>query len=56
MGVALPDDLREQLQRAADAAGHSVAAEIRQRVERTFSEDAIDPVMRELIAGILTTA
>ena len=56
MGVALPDDLREQLQLAADAAGHSVAAEIRKRVERTFNEDAIDPVMRELIGGILTTA
>ena len=52
MGVALPDDLREQLQQAADAAGHSVAAEIRLRLEQSFRDDGIDPRTRLLMATI----
>jgi hypothetical protein len=33
-----------------------VSEEIRRRVERTFVEDALDPVTRELLAGIVDLA
>jgi hypothetical protein len=52
MGVALPDDLRKQLEQAAQAAGWSIAEEIRWRVKRTFEEDALDPETRGLLAAI----
>jgi hypothetical protein len=41
--ITLPDDLRADLDAACAASGYSVAEEIRQRVERTFKQDAIDP-------------
>ena len=56
MGVALPDDLREQLQLAADAAGHSVAAEIRKRVEESFRSDGINQPTRELANDVIELA
>jgi hypothetical protein len=56
MGVALSDDLREQLERAADVAGHSIAEEIRVRLAHSFQQEAIDPVTRELIEGIVNLA
>jgi alkanesulfonate monooxygenase SsuD/methylene tetrahydromethanopterin reductase-like flavin-dependent oxidoreductase (luciferase family) len=56
MGVALSDDLREQLERAAEEAGHSIAEEIRVRIARTFQQEAIDPVTRELLEGIINLA
>jgi hypothetical protein len=56
MGVGLPADLRAQLEAASTAAGHSVAEEIRRRVERTFKEDGIDPVTRELRDDIVQLA
>jgi hypothetical protein len=56
MGVGLPAELRERLEVASAGASHSLAEEIRRRVERTFKEDAGDPVTRELIAGILNLA
>jgi hypothetical protein len=56
MGVALPDDLRSQLERDAEAAGHSIASEIRRRVASSYAADAIDPITRELIDGIIRLA
>jgi hypothetical protein len=56
MGVALDDALRAKLEASAAAKGHSLAAEIRQRLERDYKQEAIDPVTRELIAGILNLA
>src|SRR5438128_1680405 len=57
MGVGLPDDLRAQLEAASAAGGHSVAEEIRRRLERTFEDEGIDPETRKLMAAIgsLTT-
>src|SRR3974390_3574766 len=69
LGVKLTDDLREQLEVARTKAGHSVGEEIRQRLERTFREDALDPLppgkrrdlvadpqTRELLAAIVRIA
>src|SRR5262249_43125831 len=59
MGVSLPGDLRAQLEKASEAAGISLAEEIRQRVERTFKEDAAmaaDPITHELTTGIANLA
>jgi hypothetical protein len=53
MGVALPDALRGQLEEASAKAGRSIAEEIRQRLERTFEEDARDPVLREFVSDII---
>src|SRR5262245_14258787 len=52
MGVGLPDELRAQLEAAASAADQSLAEEIRQRVERSFAEDARDPVLRDLLDDV----
>jgi hypothetical protein len=56
IGVALSDDFRDRLEKAAEAAGHSIGEEIRQRLEQTFVQERIDPVTRELIEGILNIA
>jgi hypothetical protein len=52
MGVAFPDELRAKLDAAAAESGNSIAEEIRQRVERSFAQDAAkkaqDPKTREL--------
>jgi hypothetical protein len=42
LGVLLPPELRARLETAATEAGHSIAEEIRQRVERTFEKDDFD--------------
>lgn len=55
MGVGLPDDLRARLEAAA-AGRHSLAEEIRRRVERTFIEDALDPPLRALVGDIVELA
>lgn len=36
LGLALPDDLRQEVEAAADAAGRSIAAEIRERLWVSF--------------------
>jgi hypothetical protein len=52
MGVALGDEMRERLEKAAEASDVSVAEEIRRRVARTFAEDAkaaaVDAATRDL--------
>jgi hypothetical protein len=55
--VSLPDDLRDQLEKASGKAGHSLGEEVRGRLERSFAEDAaLDPITRELVAGIINLA
>jgi hypothetical protein len=53
--VALSEDLRAQLESLSAEAGHSIAEEIRRRIERTIKEDA-DPVTRELWDGLVNIA
>jgi hypothetical protein len=50
--VALPPEVRSRLEAAATAAGHSIAEEIRRRIDQTISWETVDPVMRELLRGI----
>lgn len=52
IGVLLSDDTRKRLETAAAAGGHSIAEEIRQRLERTFEEESLDPKMRKLMNAI----
>jgi hypothetical protein len=58
--VALGDEMRQQLEKAAEASGASVAEEIRRRVARTFEEDAkaatIDEATRNLHGKIADLA
>jgi hypothetical protein len=48
MAVAMPPHLRERLEQAASAAQHSVAEEIRQRLEQTFDAERLDKPTRDL--------
>jgi hypothetical protein len=50
--VALPPEVRSRLEAAAKAAGHSVAEEIRRRIDQTISREKIDPATLELLRGI----
>jgi hypothetical protein len=52
MGVGFTPEMRERLQRAADAAGHSVAEEIRRRLERTFAQRTTPTRLRLLVDAI----
>src|SRR5215470_8246995 len=52
IGVALSEAVRDALETAASNAGHSIAEEIRQRIERTFVEDAVAPETRKLTTAI----
>jgi len=50
--IALPDELRAQLDAASAKSGRSVAEEIRSRVEATFALETVDKSTRDFIAGI----
>jgi Arc-like DNA binding domain len=50
--VALPPEVRSRLEAAAKAAGHSVAEEIRKRIDQTISREKLDPTTVELLRGI----
>jgi hypothetical protein len=52
IAVALPPDYRERLEQAACAAQHSIAEEIRLRLERTFNSERLDPPTRDLLPAI----
>src|SRR5690242_3794915 len=52
MGVALPPDLRDRLQAAADAADHSVASEIRLRLAHSFQAEAGDTATAEFASKV----
>jgi hypothetical protein len=55
MGVALPDDLKAQLEQTAREAGHSIAEEIRQRLEASFAvTSSVPPRTLELVRTIAT--
>jgi hypothetical protein len=56
VNVSLPDDLRAKLDAVVAKSGNSLGEEIRQRLERTIEQDAVDPVTRELLAGIVNLA
>jgi hypothetical protein len=50
--IALPDELRAQLDAASAKSGRSVAFEIRGRVEASFAQKAVDKPTRELVDRI----
>jgi hypothetical protein len=52
LAVALPEDIRARVEAAAGQSGHSLAEEIRQRLERTVEDDAIDPETRKLMEAV----
>src|SRR5271170_5294584 len=55
--VSLPDELREILDAASESSGQSLAEEIRNRLERTFADEAkSDAQTRELASNILELA
>jgi hypothetical protein len=51
-GLRLEAEILDRLR----SGGRGLSDEIRERLERTFKEDAIDPVTRELRGGLLTIA
>ena len=51
-GLRLEAEIFDRLR----SGGRGLSDEIRDRLERTFKEDAIDPVTRELCAGLLNIA
>lgn len=54
--IALPSDLRSSLQDRATAGGHSLAEEIRRRLERSLIVDQCDHPTRELVVDIAQIA
>jgi hypothetical protein len=52
MGVALGDALRAELEASATARGHSLAAEIRRRLEETYDYDTADRQTRDLMDSV----
>jgi len=50
--VSLDDDLRAKLEASSVASGKSLGEDIRDRLERTFAEDLIDPKTRDLTDDI----
>jgi len=51
--IALPPGLRQQLEAAAAEAGHSLAQEVRLRLERTFAEEAsADCTTRAMLSAV----
>jgi hypothetical protein len=52
LAIALRPEIRNWVEGAASAAGHSLAEEIRQRLERTFAEDGVDKPTRELVEAV----
>jgi hypothetical protein len=54
--IGLPPELRNRLDVASAASDKTLAVEIRDRLERSFREDEIDPVSRELRQFVADTA
>jgi plasmid stability protein len=50
--IALPEELRAQLDAASAKSGRSVADEIRRRVEASFAHEAVDKPTRDFVDGI----
>jgi hypothetical protein len=56
MGVALSDDLRRELETASVRAGHSIAEEIRRRLEWTLDLEPVDEATREFVKALAILA
>ena len=54
--ISLTDDLFRHLEMVSTAAGHSLASEIRRRLERTFAQEGSDPQTDELLTAIQSFA
>ena len=54
--ISLTDDLFRQLAMVSTAARHSLASEIRRRLERTFAQEGSDPRTDELLTAIRSFA
>jgi hypothetical protein len=54
--VALPDDLRAQLDAASKKSGESVAEQIRRRIEASFAREAADEPTRDFLEGVALMA
>jgi hypothetical protein len=50
--ISLPDSLRDQLNSSSAVAGHSLAEEIRQRLERSCAEGQVDAKTRALMEAV----
>jgi hypothetical protein len=50
--ISLTNELRRHLETISAASGHSLAEEIRRRLERTLTQDRSDRQTRELLAAI----
>jgi plasmid stability protein len=50
--IALPEELRAQLDAASAKSGRSVADEIRRRVEASFAQEVVDKPTRDFVDGI----
>lgn len=53
---SLSAETRSQLDAVSAASGKSIADEIRERLQRSFKEDALDPALRELRDGLANLA
>ena len=51
--IALPDDLRAQLDAASKKIGESVAEQVRRRLETSFTQEAVDKPTRDLLEAIM---
>jgi hypothetical protein len=54
--IGLGPEMRARLQTAAAAAGHSIAEEVRARIERSFTEDDLAPALRTLVTDLVAVA
>src|SRR5262245_20498236 len=54
--VALPDDLRAQLDAASAKSDRSVAEEIRNRIEASFTRETADQPTRDFLEGVAQMA
>jgi hypothetical protein len=56
VGVALGEALRAELEASAKTRGHSLASEIRRRLEESYNYDAADRQTRDLMDSVLQFA
>jgi hypothetical protein len=54
--IVLGEDLRRRLDEVSDITGNSIAEEIRQRVERSFVTDALNPGTLEFVEFVMRLA
>jgi hypothetical protein len=54
--IGLGPEMRTRLETAANAAGHSIAEEVRARIERSFVADDRSPALRTLLRDLVDVA